>query len=290
MTTKNEPKLRELLQISRALAEKTALAELSPGSALHDAIRYQYRTPGSEARAALCLSASLALGLTDESAVRLAASVETLHNASLIQDDLQDRDALRRGKTAIWKQFGPDIAINATDLLIATAFELVASASSGSAHRLVSTMSRAIARTLQGQTKDLDAGRGLNVEQAIAVAKEKSGPLFSLSLELPLVLSGHFYFLSMAREAGAAFGIGYQIFDDMHDCTRDRESGNLSNLALLARSSGDSELLSMESAEDLAHHYLQEAASGAAALPDGCGALLADKCTELLSELDREAA
>jgi geranylgeranyl pyrophosphate synthase len=290
MTTKNEPKLRELLQISRALAEKTALTELSPGSALHDAIRYQYRTPGSEARAALCLSASLALGLTDESAVRLAASVETLHNASLIQDDLQDRDALRRGKTAIWKQFGPDIAINATDLLIATAFELVASASSGSAHRLVSTMSRAIARTLQGQTKDLDAGRGLNVEQAIAVAKEKSGPLFSLSLELPLVLSGHFYFLSMAREAGAAFGIGYQIFDDMHDCTRDRESGNLSNLALLAGSSGDSELLSMESAEDLAHHYLQEAASGAAALPDGCGALLADKCTELLSELDREAA
>lgn len=290
MTTKNEPKLRELLQISRALAEKTALTELSPGSALHDAIRYQYRTPGSEARAALCVSASLALGLTDESAVRLAASVETLHNASLIQDDLQDRDALRRGKTAIWKQFGPDIAINATDLLIATAFELVASASSGSAHRLVSTMSRAIARTLQGQTKDLDAGRGLNVEQAIAVAKEKSGPLFSLSLELPLVLSGHFYFLSMAREAGAAFGIGYQIFDDMHDCTRDRESGNLSNLALLAGSSGDSELLSMESAEDLAHHYLQEAASGAAALPDGCGALLADKCTELLSELDREAA
>ena len=290
MTIKNEPKLREMLQISRALAEKTALAELSPGSALHAAIRYQYRTPGSEARAALCLSASLALGLPDESAVRLAASVATLHNASLIQDDLQDRDALRRGKTAIWKQFGPDIAINATDLLIATAFELAASASSGSAHRLVSTMSRAIARTLQGQTKDLDAGRGLNVEQAIAVAKEKSGPLFSLSLELPLVLSGHFYFLSMAREAGAAFGIGYQIFDDMHDCTRDRESGNLSNLALLAGSSVDSELLSMESAEDLAHNYLQEAASGAAALPDGCGALLADKCTELLSELDRAAA
>ena len=290
MTIKNVPNLSDLLKNSRALAEKAALKELTTGSALHDAIRYQYRTPGSEARAALCLSASLALGLTAESAARLAASVETLHNASLIQDDLQDRDELRRGKTAIWKQFGPDIAINATDLLIATAFELVASASSGSAHRLVSTMSRAIARTLQGQTKDLDAGRGLNVEQAIAVAKEKSGPLFSLSLELPLVLSGHFYFLSMAREAGAAFGIGYQIFDDMHDCARDRESGNFSNLALLAGSAGDSGLLSMESAEDLAHHYLQEAASGAAALPDGCGALLADKCTELLSELDREAA
>ena len=290
MTIKNRPTLSELLQTSRALAEKTALAELSPGSPLYDAIRYQYRTPGSEARAALCLSASLALGLTAESAARLAASVETLHNASLIQDDLQDRDALRRGKTAIWKQFGPDIAINATDLLIAAAFELVASAASGSANRLVSTMSRAIARTLQGQTKDLDAYGDMNVDQAIAVAKEKSGPLFSLSLELPLVLSGHFYFLSTAREAGASFGIGYQIFDDIHDCARDRESGSLSNLALLFGSSDDSELSSLESAEDLAYHYLQEAASGAAALPDGCGALLADKCAELLSELDREAA
>jgi len=290
MTIKNGPTLSDLLQTSRALAEKTALAELSPGSALHDAIRYQYRTPGSEARAALCLSASLALGLTAESAARLAASVETLHNASLIQDDLQDRDAHRRGKTAIWKQFGPDIAINATDLLIAAAFELVASAASGSVNRLVSTMSRAIARTLQGQTKDLDAHGVLNVDQAIAVAKEKSGPLFSLSLELPLVVSGHFYFLNTAREAGAAFGIGYQIFDDIHDCARDRESGSISNLAILFGSSGDSELTSLGSAEDLAYQYLQEAASGAAALPNGCGALLADKCAELLSELDRVAA
>jgi len=290
MTIKTRPNLSDLLQTSRALAEKTALAELPPSSALHHAIRYHYRTPGSEARAALSLSASLALGLTADSAVRLAASVETLHNASLIQDDLQDHDELRRGKTAIWKQFGPDIAINVTDLLIACAFELVASASSSSAHRLVTTMNCAIARTLQGQTKDLNAGRDLDFDQAIAVAKEKSGPLFSLSLELPLVLAGHFYFLSMAREAGAFFGIGYQIFDDIHDSARDRESGSLSNVALLVESSGDTKPLSLESAEELAQHYLQAAASGAAALPDGCGALLADKCAELLSELDREAA
>ncbi|MEC8332269.1 MAG: polyprenyl synthetase family protein [Pseudomonadota bacterium] len=290
MTIKTRPNIRDLLQTSRALAEKTALTELSSGSALHDAIRYHYQTSGSEARATLCLSASIALGLIPDAAIRLAASVETLHNASLIQDDLQDGDEIRRGKTAIWKKFSPDIAINATDLLIASAFELVASAGSDSVHRLVTTMNRAIARTLQGQTKDLNAVRDLGVDQAIAVAKEKSGPLFSLSLELPLVLAGHSSFLRTAREAGAAFGIGYQIFDDINDAARDRESGNLSNLALLLGSSGDSTLSSLEGAEGLAHHYLQEAASGATALPNGCGALLADKCAELLSELDREAA
>ena len=290
MTIKTRPNIRDLLQTSRTLAKKTAMTELSAGSALHDAIRYHYQTSGSEARAALCLSASIALGLTPDAAIRLAASVETLHNASLIQDDLQDRDEIRRGKTAIWKKFSPDIAINATDLLIASAFELVASAGSDSAHRLVTTLNRAIARTLQGQTKDLNAVRDLGVDQAIAVAKEKSGPLFSLSLELPLVLAGHSFFLRTAREAGAAFGIGYQIFDDINDAARDRETGGLCNLALLLGSSGDTTLSSLEGAEGLAHHYLQEAASGATALPNGCGALLADKCAELLSELDREAA
>ncbi|HBW85114.1 MAG TPA: hypothetical protein DEF79_13835 [Gammaproteobacteria bacterium] len=290
MTIKNRPKISSLMHISRTLAEKTALTELSPGSALHDAIRFHFATKGSEARAALCLSGSLALGLPADSAVRLAASVETLHNASLIQDDLQDHDEFRRGKLAIWKQFGPDIAINATDLMIASAFELVASAGPTSAHRLVATMNRAISRTLQGQTKDLNAGHDLNIDQAVAVAKEKSGPLFSLSLELPLVLSGHFYFLEKARDAGAAFGIGYQIFDDIHDCLRDRESGSLSNMALLLESSSSSELASLESVEDLASHFLSQAASSAASLPHGCGALLTEKCTELLSELDREAA
>ena len=49
MTIKNGPNLSDLLQTSRALAEETALKELTPGSVPHDAIRYHYRTPGSEA-------------------------------------------------------------------------------------------------------------------------------------------------------------------------------------------------------------------------------------------------
>jgi len=290
MNNKNAPTFIELLDSSRALAELTALTELLPGSALHDAIQYHLATPGSEARSALCLYASLALGLTPESAIRLAASVETLHNASLIQDDLQDSDEVRRGKPTIWKVFGHDIAINATDLLIASAFGLVASVGGRTVTRLVSTMHLAIARTLQGQTRDLSSDADISIEEAIAVARQKSGPLFSLGLELPLVLSGHHSFLDTAREAGAAFGIGYQIFDDIHDRFQDSEVGCSSNIACLLGSPNRSEFTSSGSAEDIAHHFLRQAASMAAALPEGCGEMLRDKCSELINELKREAA
>ncbi len=290
MTTKKRPSYSDLLHASRTIAEDIALSELSPESVLHKAITYHFNTPGSEARAALCISSSLALGLAVESAVRLAAAVETLHNASLIQDDLQDQDDVRRGHPAVWKKFGKDTAINATDLLIASSFALVSSVGSTNTHRLVASMTRAIAQTLQGQARDLNTNRVPNIDDAIAVAKEKSGPLFSLSLELPLVLSGHLYFVGAAREAGAAFGIGYQIFDDINDCARDREAGSLSNMALLIETSKSSQFLAIESAEDLAHYFLDQAASNASALPNNSGAMLADKCVELLSELDREAA
>jgi len=281
----------DLLRKSRVIARETSLSKLASDSALYSAISYHLSAPGSETRAAFCLSASIALGLNSDAAVRLAASVETLHNASLIQDDLQDQDELRRDRPTIWKKFGQDIAINTTDLLLANAFELVVSAGPESALELVSIMNQAISRTLQGQSKDLTFGAKNNVNEAIKIAKEKSGPFFSLSLQLPLVLKGLSTFIETAGEAGSAFGIGYQIFDDIKDQEQDRMCSNLSNMAQLI---DDNETTKTSASpcttKGLAYQYLNYAAQKADALPNGCGKLLKLKCSNLLRELDREAA
>ncbi len=281
----------DLLRESRVIARKTSLSKLASGSVLYSAIDYHLSAPGSETRAEFCLSASMALGLNSDAAVRLAASVETLHNASLIQDDLQDQDELRRDRPTIWKKFGRDIAMNTTDLLLANAFELVVTAGAESALELVSIMNLAIVRTLQGQSKDLTFGQKNNVNEAIAIAKEKSGPFFSLSLQLPLVLTGLSNFLETADEAGSAFGIGYQIFDDIKDRELDRMNSNISNMALLIEDNANAKNSAPScTAKDLAYQFLNHAVYKAAALPHGCGRLLELKCSELLRELDREAA
>jgi len=274
---------------SRVLAAQTSLSELTPGSNLHRAITYHQAAPGSEARAKLCVYAGNALGISDEATVGLAAAVETLHNASLIQDDLQDNDAIRRGRAAVWKKFGRDIAINATDLLLSNAFALAASAGPLHAQKLVTAMNRAVARTLQGQTNDLDFEPQTDLDDAIAIAKEKSGALFSLSLELPLIMADHQQLLSLAREIGSLFGIGYQIFDDLLDRDSDRLSGNTANIALMIEESAVTKYKA-DTAEDLAYYFLSEAASGAADLPSRCGDLLIEKCSALLHVLEREAA
>ena len=63
---------------------------------------YHLMTGGSRIRMRVCLDMSLCLGVNNEDAMRLASAVELLHNASLIHDDIQDGDSLRRGQSAVW--------------------------------------------------------------------------------------------------------------------------------------------------------------------------------------------
>ena len=58
---------------------------------------------GSRTRAKLCIDAGLALHLSSKTIVALASTIELLHNASLVHDDLQDADISRRGRESVWK-------------------------------------------------------------------------------------------------------------------------------------------------------------------------------------------
>ena len=60
----------------------------------------------------LALLASRIFNLDSQSSVNVAVYCEFIHNASLIHDDLQDRDLLRRGFPTIWSRFGDHSAIN----------------------------------------------------------------------------------------------------------------------------------------------------------------------------------
>jgi geranylgeranyl diphosphate synthase type I len=75
-------------------------------------------TGGKRLRARLALAAVHALGGTHRDAVGWAAACELLHNASLVHDDLQDGDRVRRGSPTLWARHGEAQAINAGDLLL----------------------------------------------------------------------------------------------------------------------------------------------------------------------------
>lgn len=289
MKKENYNNIQETLSECRNLMTQFCTSDLSPDSVLYSALHYHLSTPGSESRALLCISACLALGISIQDSARLAAAVESLHNASLILDDLQDSDELRRGKTAVWRKFGKNVAINASDVLLSSAFALAASAGDDSAQRLVPIMSRSIIKMLQGQTRDLEFCSQSTIDDVISIAIEKSGSLFSLCLELPIAYKGHFECLKNASEAGASFGIGYQIFDDLDDQDKDSATKNRCNLVSLVTKSG-SKYNPANSAEELAVYFLRQASIKAGLLPQGCGGLLIKKCSNLIKKISREAA
>ena len=68
------------------------------------------------------MHAGLALGLSEPDVLCLAASAELLHNASLVHDDLQDQDGMRRGAPAVWKKYGSNVAICTGDLMLSAAY------------------------------------------------------------------------------------------------------------------------------------------------------------------------
>ncbi|MEO1174347.1 MAG: polyprenyl synthetase family protein, partial [Myxococcota bacterium] len=97
------------------------MVELATGSKAEktgDIVREHLSTGGKRIRARLALAAADALGATADSSIPWAAACELLHNATLIHDDLQDGDELRRGQPTAWVRHGMPSAINAGDLLL----------------------------------------------------------------------------------------------------------------------------------------------------------------------------
>jgi geranylgeranyl diphosphate synthase type II len=73
---------------------------------------------GRALRPALCIATTRAFGGRLEDALESALSIELLHNALLIHDDIEDESEKRRGQPTLHVTHGVPLAINAGDMLI----------------------------------------------------------------------------------------------------------------------------------------------------------------------------
>ncbi|CAI8364630.1 MAG: (2E,6E)-farnesyl diphosphate synthase [Opitutia bacterium UBA7350] len=190
---------------------------------IRHAFEHHFQVPGKQMRASLSLNASKALGIDEATAKCLAACVETLHNASLILDDFQDAALERREHPTVCAMFGRDVALGLTLRLTTTAFVNLSQIKiSKHLAALTAEVHQAVADTILGQTWDQDADKNSEVEEVKQTAALKSGPLFGLSLSLPLIAAGHLDSVPTARRLGKLFGLGYQALDDLKDRATDR--------------------------------------------------------------------
>lgn len=256
------------------------------------AIRTHLAAGGGRVRARICFCAGVALGLSEADAARTAAVCELLHNASLVQDDLLDRSAVRRGEPCIWVTHGDVIAICAGDLMLSSAYALLGEISE---HALLATALRLVHR----RTREVILGQALEsvpkAEQEPTeayydrLAQGKSASLLSLSLELPLLLTNNTRHLATANRVASEFAVAYQIADDITDFIQDMQEGT-SNLALLLiQHDGMNRTEALSAAGRIAAARLATAEAIALSLPNGCADTLLHYADRLRRSLNAPA-
>jgi len=255
---------------------------------LDEAYRYHFSVSGGRSRESLALDASRKLELFPDDASLVALSVGLLHNASLIQDDMQDGASHRRGQPTVESVFGRDIATGLVNLLISEAFAALAQTSNlQNLPALIRKLQSAVETSVRGQTAELDNAGNPQLfrwEDRLSCARGKSGALFALCLELPLIMRAKSEYLETASSAALDFGLAYQIIDDLKDFDEDVESKPGVNLLEALLSSFDRQE-AVSRARNEASSRLEAAAKNCQKLPQGCGEFLCTLIRKLEPQL-----
>jgi geranylgeranyl pyrophosphate synthase len=257
------------------------------------AIRHHFLSTGHQVRARLCLDACIKLGVNQEDMFILAAATELLHNASLIHDDIQDLDELRRGQSTVWKAYGQNIAICSGDLLLSAAYGVLQNyQNTKTLPYIIAILHEKTRLAIEGQSDDVtyknqaENAQKLTIEQYVQIAVKKSGALLSLPLELALIAAEKNEFIDKAREASEAFAVGYQIADDLEDIIKD--SGNASksrsiNITFALNDMGYKN--EKEQSIAMCHKYLNDAIYHSQKLPAESGQLLVNLAKTLKNKV-----
>ncbi len=207
------------------LSEVEQRMRVSPGE--HDpnliaALEHLLSSGGKRIRPALVLLSAGMLGADRQHAITLAASVEMLHTATLVHDDLIDGASLRRGIPTINTTMGPGTTVLTGDYIFARAAYLAAEIGR---QALMKIFARTLMTIVNGEISQMyanssDGGIPDYLERIYA----KTASLFEVSTEGAAILSDvDETTLAAMKSFGYNIGMAFQIVDDVLDFTADQK-------------------------------------------------------------------
>lgn len=198
-------------------------------SGLASALHYAVFPGGARIRPRLCLAVANACRIDEPVlAMTAGASIELLHCASLVHDDMPcfDNAATRRGKPSVHCAFGEQLALLAGDGLIVLAFQTLASCPSRRNDRLLKLVSLVARAT--GAPDGITAGQAWECEDAVELTsyhKAKTAALFAAATEAGAIAAGApADTLAGWRMVGEKLGEAYQVADDILDAVGDADA------------------------------------------------------------------
>ncbi len=172
---------------------------------------------GKRLRPMLTLSMAKLCGYSGEGHVKLAASVEFMHTATLLHDDVVDESNMRRGKVAARIRWGNEASVLVGDFLLGQAFKMMVEVGSLRALDILSTAASVIA---EGEVAQLAAAQNVltSKEAYLHIIQGKTAELFAAACEVGPVIAGRPEAEHIAcRAYGLNLGIVFQLVDDILD-------------------------------------------------------------------------
>jgi len=211
---------RNLVKPSLELSDKMMrqVAKNSP-QGLRERITQTVERPGKRLRSILLFLLSQSNGeIKDlERMAKAASSVEMLHLASLVHDDVIDHSEFRRGVSSLQHSFGNKIAVLAGDYMLAQSLVFVINEED---RRIPHSLANAASSLVAGEILEVDLSGNINIsfEDYIRVIEGKTASLLVSCAQSGAILAG--YNNEIVEECGNLglhFGIAFQIIDDILD-------------------------------------------------------------------------
>ncbi len=218
-------------RVEEAMKAVVSLADAPGTGELYEMLSYHMgwtgegagpKARGKRVRPLLVLLSAGASGGDWQHALPAAASVEILHNFSLIHDDIEDNSPLRRGRITLWKKWGLAQAINAGDALYTLAYSAMLgmkeTAGLEVAIEALDVLQRTCLHLTQGQYLDIsfETRSDVEVEEYHLMIAGKTASLLAACTKLGALSAG----ADDTRKAafsnfGRYLGLAFQAQDDL---------------------------------------------------------------------------
>ena len=182
---------------------------------------------GKRMRATLPWLVGRAVGDTHSGLLDIGAAIETIHNFTLVHDDIMDDDEIRRGRNAVHIEYDMPTAINAGDAMLAIAFERLVMSANIELHDIPSLVNRIawmVRRVSEGQQLDIEfeTRERVTEDEYIEMIEGKTAVMFQICAELGARVAGaDDEVIECLAEWGKSVGLCFQLMDDLIDVLSD---------------------------------------------------------------------
>lgn len=267
MNPKNNDILKTYVITTENAIDDVFSSDIAPETSVSEAMRYSLEAGGKRIRPSLVMEFCRVVSGDYKKSIDAAVAIEMIHTFSLIHDDLpcMDDDDFRRGKPSCHKKFGESTALLAGDALENLAFRVILSSDydDGVKSHLLSELSDATARMIDGQVKDLSflERESVSERELLEMYSLKTCALIECSTVMGCICGGADETkIASAREYAHNLGLAFQIRDDILDIIGDEKE-----LGKPIGSDADNQkitiasVMGIEKASELAEKYSNDA-------------------------------